>query len=74
MMSEKPMQVITTRDSFGNCELCGQHEELRPYGADNKWICFDCGMKDEKGTSERFLEVLNNSAPLIIDTVSVGGE
>ena len=45
----------------GKCELCGVVEELRPYGPDNKSICFDCAMKDEAGTSARYAEMLNRS-------------
>jgi len=29
------------------CELCGQIDELRPYGPNGERVCFDCGMKDE---------------------------
>lgn len=31
----------------GRCELCGEIEELRPYGPNGEKVCFDCGMKDE---------------------------
>ncbi len=29
------------------CELCGAHEECRPYGPNGEQVCFACGMKDE---------------------------
>ena len=35
------------------CELCGKIEECRPYGPRGEQICFECGMKDEKKTTER---------------------
>jgi hypothetical protein len=37
-----------------NCEVCGKHAELRPYGKNGERICFDCGMKDETTTKRRF--------------------
>jgi hypothetical protein len=44
---EKPQQ----------CDMCGQIEELRPYGPPGaRMVCFDCGMKDEEGAKRRFLE------------------
>lgn len=43
----------------GKCELCGKQDELRPYGPDNKNICFDCAMKDEAGTAQRFREMID---------------
>ena len=35
------------------CDLCGAVEELRPYGPRGASICYDCAMKDEKGTERR---------------------
>ena len=35
------------------CELCGEHDELRPYGPNFENICFECAMKDEKTTKRR---------------------
>jgi hypothetical protein len=43
----------------GTCETCTTPgKELRPYGRNGEWICFDCGMKDEKTTGARFNEVV----------------
>ena len=39
-------------------ELCGTFAELRPYGPGGKRICFECAMKDEKGTEERMNAIL----------------
>lgn len=36
------------------CELCGKIAELRPYGKNGENICFQCGMKNEEDTEERF--------------------
>lgn len=38
------------------CELCGTHEECRPYGPNKEQICFKCGSKDEITTMARTLE------------------
>jgi hypothetical protein len=37
----------------GKCELCGKVDELRPYGPNDEWICFDCGMKDKETTNAK---------------------
>jgi hypothetical protein len=36
------------------CELCGSYEECRPYGPNGEWVCFSCGMKDEKSAIRHF--------------------
>lgn len=38
------------------CEMCGNIDELRPYGPHGENICFDCGMKDEATTSKMFFK------------------
>jgi transposase-like protein len=43
------------------CELCGAKSELRPYGPNRRWICFDCGMKFETTTEENFLSIMNGN-------------
>ncbi len=35
------------------CMMCGNHDELRPYGPNGERICFDCGMKDEETTRKQ---------------------
>lgn len=46
------------------CELCGAVDELRPYGPNGEWICFDCGMKDEETTTARFVAILDHGLTL----------
>jgi hypothetical protein len=46
-------------DFDGKCELCGAFGELRPYGPNNKNICFDCGMKNEATTAKKFGEMID---------------
>lgn len=51
--------VIIEEEPEGVCEQCGVlAEETRPYGPGGIRICFDCGMKDEKGTHERMMYAL----------------
>lgn len=47
-----------TKPFDGKCEQCGNEEDLRPYGKDGRWICYDCGMKDLKTTTKRALHVM----------------
>lgn len=42
----------------GKCSMCGKSDELRPYGPNYSWVCFDCAMKDEKGAEERCRKVM----------------
>lgn len=37
----------------GKCDLCGSHEELRPYGPRGEWICYSCGMKEPEETARQ---------------------
>lgn len=44
------------------CQYCGaKDEELRPYGKNNEWICFECGMSpnNKKTTDKVFGNALN---------------
>jgi hypothetical protein len=43
------------------CELCGKIAELRPYGKNGEFICFPCGMEDEKTTADRFYKITSAS-------------
>lgn len=37
------------------CQLCDNNRELRPYGPGGIWVCFPCGMKDEKTAKTAFM-------------------
>ena len=59
----KKLRGVTVLDRTevpeGVCQLCeAEDEELRPYGPKGEWICFKCGMKDEKTTGEKFSEIV----------------
>jgi phage/plasmid primase-like uncharacterized protein len=61
------VQVLNHRESDGKCQLCGKQDELRPYGPNGEWICFDCGMKDEATTEAQFAKVLDGAEVTVID-------
>lgn len=42
-----------SKEPSQKCELCGNIAECRPYGPKGEEICFECGIKDIKGTEER---------------------
>jgi len=51
-------QVIIMGEPDGVCELCGEVNELRPYGPNGENICFSCGMKDKETTEKQMGIVL----------------
>jgi len=40
----------------GNCQLCGEVEDLRPYGPNNEDICYECGKKNWTKVEEKMDE------------------
>jgi hypothetical protein len=54
--TKKPRIYIipSLEEAMGNCSICGQRDELRPYGKNGAMVCFDCGIKDEKTMIEQF--------------------
>ncbi len=46
--------MIIQQRPDGQCDLCGKIDELRPYGPNGEYICFECGMKDEEATTRQF--------------------
>lgn len=50
-------------DMMGNCTMCNEHKELRPYGKNNAFVCFECAMKDEEGAALRFLNIISPDTP-----------
>lgn len=55
--------VVLCEEEDDICEMCGKVDELRPYGPGGMRICFDCGMKDEKGTEKRMAAILFGDTP-----------
>ena len=50
---------IITVEGDGVCSDCGKTDELRPYGKDGAWVCFDCMMKDEENGKKMFAKRLD---------------
>lgn len=46
--------------------------ELRPYGPNAQWVCFECGMKDLKTTEKQFSTQLEASGPIAVIGEEVG--
>lgn len=55
------IEIVPTPDE--KCDLCGKIDELRPYGPKGENICFECGMKDEAGTTARMASILFGVSP-----------
>lgn len=62
---QRPKLVMIDGSKHAECKLCGQVEELRPYGPNDEMICFDCAMKDP-ATAERKRAALFKDALVII--------
>jgi hypothetical protein len=56
------------------CAYCAKtHEkdggpiDLRPYGKDGAWICYDCGMKPQnRGTTDKMFSGVLNSNTMVV--------
>ena len=53
-----PITIIVEPEPHRACELCGTVAECRPYGPGGKQVCYECAMKDPKGTDARMGEYL----------------
>jgi len=42
------------------CTLCQKVRELRPYGSDGVWACFECCMKDEVEATKQFSKLFTD--------------
>lgn len=51
------------------CDLCGEVDDLRPYGPKGEWVCFDCGMKDEEAARRAFNKRLEEGDTRLGDVV-----
>lgn len=61
------IRILNYRESEGECQLCGKFGELRPYGPNKEWICFECGMKDEETTKAQVIKTIAGAGLVIID-------
>jgi len=60
----KSVSVIDAA-KHSKCELCGKQAELRPYGPNGEFICFDCGMENEHASEIKFSKFLNGGTVII---------
>lgn len=51
--------LVISGEADKTCELCGKVAECRPYGPNSEQICFECGMKNEPVTRQKFEERLD---------------
>lgn len=57
--------TIIDGTQHAKCQMCGEVEELRPYGPNGMFVCFDCAMKDESEASRQFEKLLNSGTVVI---------
>lgn len=64
-MSKINLISIDFKKAPDHCEVCNvkveEADDLRPYGPQGKWICFDCGMKNQEETSKQFSKASNGT-------------
>ncbi len=60
------LRITVAKAKNGNCTVCGNFAELRPYGKDGTFVCFPCGMKDEKTALEQFEKQHRDGDVLIV--------
>jgi hypothetical protein len=46
--------------------MCGNTDELRPYGPNGERVCFDCAMKDEEAAKRQFSKLLKANDLVVI--------
>lgn len=51
--------VVIEQTAPSKCTDCGSIDELRPYGKNGTWVCFDCMMKDEKEGIKQFSKLFS---------------
>lgn len=49
--------LVIKQERPQQCDLCGQIDELRPYGPGGAKICYPCGMKDPINTFMAYARV-----------------
>lgn len=50
--------IVIEAEEDGKCEMCGEINELRPYGPEGKRVCFSCAMKDPINTLKQFAKMI----------------
>ena len=55
--------VVLKKENPQQCDMCGQIDELRPYGPKGEDVCFDCAKKNPKAMARQFKKRLSGQAP-----------
>jgi tRNA(Ile2) C34 agmatinyltransferase TiaS len=50
--------VIIAEEKPQQCDLCGKIAELRPYGPNSEYICWECGEKNPEETDRQMFKQL----------------
>ena len=53
--------VVIVATASAECTQCFEVKELRPYGKEGAYICFQCGMQDESEMREQLGRLLDGS-------------
>ena len=62
MTEGKGLDLIISKENPQRCSACGVKKELRPYGKNGAYVCFDCAMKDEHTAKEQFRQRLTGQS------------
>ena len=52
---------IVSHEEVGQCELCGDTDELRPFGPNGERICGGCGVKHWETTRQRLMASIDGA-------------
>ena len=52
---------IVSHEAVGQCELCGDTDELRPFGPNGESICGGCGVKHWETTRQRLMSRIDGA-------------
>lgn len=55
-----PDVVVIEETAPAECSDCGTIDELRPYGPNGAWVCFECMMKDEAEGKRQFNKLFDD--------------
>ncbi len=58
----KGLDLIISKENPQLCSECGRKKELRPYGKNGAYVCFECAMKDEDTARSQFIQRLNGKS------------
>lgn len=53
------MTYTIKQEPPSKCSECSETKELRPYGKNGAFVCFECAMKDEETAIKRFNTIID---------------